>query len=92
VTWAGLGAALGPCGAPGPVGKEGEVVRRNLHDGCCGNRIGGVMAAHLWTNGRWRADDMQGGGGLLYLCNQRTDRAAWVVARACGEWDSLVRW
>jgi hypothetical protein len=35
---------------------------------------------------------MQGGGGLLYLCNQRTDRAAWVVARACGEWDSLVRW
>jgi hypothetical protein len=30
VTWASLGAALGPCGAPGPAGKKGEAVRRIL--------------------------------------------------------------
>jgi hypothetical protein len=52
VTWAGLGAALGPCGTTGPAGKEGEAVRRNLRDSCCGSGIGGVMVAHLRTNGR----------------------------------------
>jgi hypothetical protein len=45
----------------------------------------GWTAAHLWTNGRWRADNMQGGGGLIYQHNQRTDEASWVAARACGE-------
>jgi hypothetical protein len=50
----------------------------------------GVTVAHLWTNGRQRADNMQGGGSLIYPCNRRTDEAAWVAAHACGEWDSSV--
>jgi hypothetical protein len=39
------------------------------------------MVAQLWTNGRWRANNMQGGGGLIYPRNQRTDGAAWVAAQ-----------
>jgi uncharacterized protein YraI len=52
----------------------------------------GVTVAHLGTNGWRRADNMQGGGGLIYSSDRRLDGVAWVAARACGEWDSSARW
>jgi hypothetical protein len=51
----------------------------------------GVTVAHLWTNGRRRVDNTQGGGDLIYPRNRRTDGAAWVAAHACGEWDNSAR-
>jgi hypothetical protein len=72
VSWAGLVAALGPCGTMGPAGKEGEAVRRNLRGGCCGSRIG-VDGGSPVDQQTVRAGNMQGGGGLIYTRDRRTD-------------------
>jgi hypothetical protein len=89
--WEGREAAPGLCGAPVPTRKGGEAVRRSLCGGRSRIRTGEVTGAHLRTNGRWRVDNLQWRGVLMYPHDWRTDRTARMAARAHGEWDSSAR-
>jgi hypothetical protein len=76
VTWAGLGAPLGPCGAPGPAGKEGDAVRRNLHGGCCGSGTGGDGGS---PGDQWMAEGGQYARG----------RGPYILVRSEAGWGSM---
>jgi hypothetical protein len=89
VTWAGLGAALGPCGALGPAYGERGGVRWLGTDRAAENRGGVVVMAYRREAAVGAWTKCKEGGVLLYPHGWRKDGTAKMAAHTHGEMGQL---
>jgi hypothetical protein len=85
-------ASLRCVGAPGPTEEErGKLVRSGDSEPVA--ETGAEAVASLLTDRKPVARTLCKEGGVhMYPRDRRTDVIARMEARACGEWDSSMRW